>query len=262
MASTKIIIATVPKSDQIQSFKMLAPSRKAEILQQMAAAADAQLGLQSAKSTSCDADPPRKRQRLTHLSPEEKMMRRKLKNRVAAQTARDRKKAQMDDLEGNLGVLDSKNKQLQLENSLLRKRNEALVQENKLLKERLQANTEGKQSVVVLDHGYCMDSTNTTPIKEEADIESPESAALNAPPQQELTRFFLALMSMVLTWGLTTSSSAFLASSTRRPPAEPFSFSETTTRQEEPLCLVTRKSKRNSQDWWGPQQQSWNPSKN
>ncbi|XP_048412335.1 X-box-binding protein 1 isoform X2 [Stegostoma tigrinum] len=49
----------------------------------------------------------RKRQRLTHLSPEEKALRRKLKNRVAAQTARDRKKARMSELEEQVLEMES-----------------------------------------------------------------------------------------------------------------------------------------------------------
>ena len=77
MASTKIIITTVPKSDQIKAFNMLPTSRKAQILQQMAAATDAKLGLQASKPSMPDSNPaPRKRQRLTHLTTEEKMMRR------------------------------------------------------------------------------------------------------------------------------------------------------------------------------------------
>lgn len=79
MASTKIIIATVPKSDQIKAFNMLPASRKAHILQQMAAATDVKLGLQTpnCKTAMPDTNPaPRKRQRLTHLSAEEKMNRR------------------------------------------------------------------------------------------------------------------------------------------------------------------------------------------
>ena len=43
--------------------------------------------------------PARKRANLDHLSPEEKLMRRKLKNRVAAQNARDKKRAKMEDME-------------------------------------------------------------------------------------------------------------------------------------------------------------------
>ncbi|XP_072164032.1 uncharacterized protein [Diadema setosum] len=274
MATTKIIIATVPKSDQVKSFNMLPTSRKAEILQQMAAAADAKLGLQPSKAKVSLTDsnpPPRKRQRLTHLTPEEKMMRRKLKNRVAAQTARDRKKAQMDGLENTASLLEARNKQLQIENTLLRKENQSLADENAQLKRRLQGKTE-ETSVVVLDHGYCVDSTTSSSIhlsvKKEADAEPSEPAALSSPPQQELARRLLTLLSMMLTWSLTMSYLACSASSTKQPRVEPFASSRTpqgSWEQEQPLCLVTKKSKRASsgdQEWWGPQQQSWNPSKN
>ena len=46
--------------------------------------------------------PVRKRANLDHLSPEEKLMRRKLKNRVAAQNARDKKRVKMEDMEAEL----------------------------------------------------------------------------------------------------------------------------------------------------------------
>ncbi|NXH91026.1 XBP1 protein, partial [Edolisoma coerulescens] len=81
--------------------------------------------------------PARKRQRLTHLSPEEKALRRKLKNRVAAQSARDRKKARMTELEQQVVELEEENQKLLRENQLLRERTCTLVRENQELRCRL-----------------------------------------------------------------------------------------------------------------------------
>merc|ERR1712158_247632 len=81
--------------------------------------------------------PARKRANLDHLSPEERMMRRKLKNRVAAQTARDKKKAATDSMEQQLAeakarlqesldanaILMKTNSQLQVENANLQQKN-------------------------------------------------------------------------------------------------------------------------------------------
>ncbi|XP_053850219.1 LOW QUALITY PROTEIN: X-box-binding protein 1 [Vidua macroura] len=81
--------------------------------------------------------PARKRQRLTHLSPEEKALRRKLKNRVAAQSARDRKKARMTELEQQVVELEEENQKLLRENQLLRERTCNLARENQELRSRL-----------------------------------------------------------------------------------------------------------------------------
>ncbi|KAM6219382.1 LOW QUALITY PROTEIN: uncharacterized protein ACDL77_006508 [Rhynchocyon petersi] len=78
----------------------------------------------------------RKQQRLTHLSPE-KVLRRKLKNRVAAQTARDRKKARMSELEQQVVDLEEENQKLLLENQLLREKTRGFIVENQELRQRL-----------------------------------------------------------------------------------------------------------------------------
>ncbi|XP_020732328.2 LOW QUALITY PROTEIN: X-box-binding protein 1 [Odocoileus virginianus] len=91
----------------------------------------------SPEGASGGAPQARKRQRLTHLSPEEKALRRKLKNRVAAQTARDRKKARMSELEQQVVDLEEENQKLLLENQLLREKTHGLVVENQELRQRL-----------------------------------------------------------------------------------------------------------------------------
>jgi len=59
--------------------------------------------------------PVRKRANLDHLSPEERLMRRKLKNRVAAQNARDKKKAQCEDMEKLINQMSEERRKLAAE---------------------------------------------------------------------------------------------------------------------------------------------------
>ncbi|GLD54377.1 X-box-binding protein 1 [Lates japonicus] len=115
-------------------------------------------------SNSSAGPPIRKRQRLTHLSPEEKALRRKLKNRVAAQTARDRKKAKMGELEQQVLELELENQKLHIENRLLREKTNGLLTENEELRQRLGLDTlDTKEKVqVLLSTGNDADGPDTT----------------------------------------------------------------------------------------------------
>merc|ERR1719242_2316318 len=86
--------------------------------------------------------PVRKRANLDHLSPEERLMRRKLKNRVAAQNARDKKKAQCEEMEKMINQMKEDQQKLFEENSRLREFNSKLQLDNASLQEE---NTELKQ---------------------------------------------------------------------------------------------------------------------
>merc|ERR1712209_295330 len=92
--------------------------------------ASASTGLKRPASASAASEAPaRKRANLDHMTPEEKLNRRKLKNRVAAQNARDKKKFKMDEIEEKLKALEEANAKLLLENESLRALNERLMNE-------------------------------------------------------------------------------------------------------------------------------------
>lgn len=73
---------------------------------------------------------PRKRLKLDHLTEEQKIVRRKILNREAAQKARDRKRDLMENLEHNLATVQVENECLRAANRALRSR--FLEQEQKL----------------------------------------------------------------------------------------------------------------------------------
>jgi len=77
--------------------------------------------------------PARKRTNLDHMSSDEKLQRRKLKNRVAAQNARDKKKAYIDELEIHLDDIREQKKLVELERNKLKAENERLSLQNSRL---------------------------------------------------------------------------------------------------------------------------------
>nr|AAI10724.1 Xbp1 protein [Xenopus laevis] len=154
----------------------------------------------SSPESVSNEQPPRKRQRLTHLSSEEKALRRKLKNRVAAQTARDRKKARMSELEQQVIDLEMENEKLLIENQILREKSHGLLTENQELRQRLGLSTlELKKE----EEEESQELNQSRKDKVRPETGSAESAALRlcAPLQQEQAQMSLNLT--VSTWILT-----------------------------------------------------------
>uniref|UniRef100_A0A194AQD9 X-box-binding protein 1 n=1 Tax=Pinctada fucata TaxID=50426 RepID=A0A194AQD9_PINFU len=176
---------------------------------------------------------PRKRRRLTHLTPEEKLMRRKLKNRVAAQTARDRKKALMSDLEVQLAQLQEENKRLQRENNALKSQSGDLAVENAQLKERL--------------------GIEELPIKEEVESHGSAASVVSLPQGQTQTpsRLVNSLITLSLWMSILNTSAPTKEALQKLRLANPQKLSSLSMEQMAPLLK-----------WWGRHQQNWNPSMN
>ena len=120
VAAVQPAVTTMAASTPKISLKRPLPPLRPEAVKPLASSS-------SDEDEQSTAPPVRKRANLDHLSPEEKLMRRKLKNRVAAQNARDKKRAKIDEMEALI-------QQLQDENQMLKELNQKLSQENNQLR--------------------------------------------------------------------------------------------------------------------------------
>lgn len=218
-------------------------------------------------SDSCDK-PRRKRQRLDHLSQEEKVMRRKLKNRVAAQYARDRKKVLVDEMAITISDLRRDKQQLSHDNDRLKNENKELFKEIERLKEALTL-AGGRMSDQVTEK--TTESAALTNDRQPRDqvfpkIRSNSFLAGNQQSAECSSNFFSCLMLTMAS--LTIANSQMKSSST--PTTTSLSHSTKavdrfTKCSVKSLNVDSNKSAgdgdRRDDHRWGSQQQSWNPAK-
>ncbi|XP_034840192.1 X-box-binding protein 1 isoform X2 [Maniola hyperantus] len=184
--------------------------------------------------------PPSRKRRLDHLTWEEKMQRKKLKNRVAAQTSRDRKKAKMDEMESRIQHFMDTNERLIAEVENLKAMNERLLSENTALRSAAAARTVA---------------------------EAPRPAE-SLPQQKEGPPTAIRAARLLLTMCLLSQTS----SQALTPMTTSTSCISSPTPSSRKLVQLLRERLQMSKSgtlesalkelkWWGPQQSNWNPVK-
>uniref|UniRef100_A0A0K2TDY9 X-box-binding protein 1 n=1 Tax=Lepeophtheirus salmonis TaxID=72036 RepID=A0A0K2TDY9_LEPSM len=206
-------------------------------------------------------NPVRKRANLDHLSTEEKLLRRKLKNRVAAQNARDKKRVRMDDMEDEIRALRERNEKLEKENARLRELQARLEVPSEILDDcSLSATTtfelplspatsssseEEELSTIIVETPESMPSL---PAERVYDLQQKGRATIVGP----LLLLWTLLLSLAKQKKLTTTVSKRLHTSSHLPLPHP---------QCPPLppSLHLKEKKMHHPLWWGPRQKAWNP---
>lgn len=241
---------------------------------------------------------PGRKRKLDHLTQEEKIQRKKLKNRVAAQTSRDRKKKQMEEMSVTVERQEKELSQLRAKCEQLKTKCEKLEKENRKLKAQ---NLSSKQLHVVThsipeEHKYTRsfveDTTKvdencvgTVVIKTEGPAASSEPLQkvlkMNTVTTEKLSKKYVqqhimnvkALLKVIMLCLLYKNSSKTSTSSTTSrslPKALSQNFSPV-SRQilQRAIAQLPKMKAMNSScldQWWridrlGPQNKEWNPPK-
>ena len=224
------------------------------------------------KESDCDSPPPRKRANLDHLTPEEKLMRRKLKNRVAAQNARDKKRAKMEDMDVTIFDLKDQVRRLQEENKRLEAVSNRLLSENQALrlghgiKEEMPLSPASSipsprsESSMSSSSSSTHDQTIVVP-RPSAPAEHTQNGLLQQDQGRRPAVEALA-MATCLFW---TCMAKATSAEEETPPAITTASAEEAASTEETISQQQREIRSASvplkKRWWGPQQRSWAPAK-
>lgn len=211
---------------------------------------------------------PRKRKRLDNLTQEERCLRRKLKNRVAAQTARDRKKARMTELEEIVGQLESENEAFRIENGDLVDHVNSLQDENTELRNRLGLSPPGSPSGVITSLTPVASPQTVEQVMIKTEPESLEHASLfvSLPQKPQLILGLSLIMACMMT---NYSLTSFLACLTTLPVKTLLNFSQSKKTDQcahaeevlssKNLAPIKKSHQPPTTKTWGREQNSWSP---
>lgn len=211
-----------------------------------------------------------KKRRLDHLTWEEKLQRKKLKNRVAAQTSRDRKKAKLDELEETVRTLKERNEILTQECTMLKSQNESLLSETKRLRrerevgnmsEQLCSSCQARVGCPVPSLGSAVSPHN--PLPQGGTVQSASSLTLTpgaAILLKILTLYLLSKNCLEISKGMTTlndSKSLQKAFCEKLPQKwKQILIDQMNKCQSRKIPL---KNLTIQKEWWGRHQKMWKP---
>lgn len=210
------------------------------------------------KSEDLSSAPRAKKRRLDHLTWEEKVQRKKLKNRVAAQTSRDRKKAKMEEMEQALQELFYKNEELMKECKELRNANKRLTEENSQLHKQKCNCSCNQTRPVEYDVEKQGSAASSVPLPKGSDTYS--ATALKTQTVTALWKIVLAcLLYQTCSMNSTKTSTLTLWSNLHRASYKisPLIWKQLLKKQIVKNQTIIEKTI-NSQ-WWGRHQKNWNP---
>lgn len=188
------------------------------------------------------------------------MYRKKLKNRVAAQTSRDRKKARMDDLEASVTEMAQ-------ELEAMRRLNERMEAENVLLKQQLQdaQATNAALLETLLEKEKCACSKNQKSNNQVAPVSFPSTLSRPAEsmrhpllkgPEGKRADNLKRLTILLMAYLLSPNSSPISDLTKICQTLETWSDSlKASYKRPLPMNRILRERSK----WWGKHQKSWNP---
>jgi len=245
-------------------------------------------------SKSQDGPVRGKKRRLDHLTWEEKIQRKKLKNRVAAQTSRDRKKAKMDIMEQTIDDLTEKAEILQNKCHTLEVINESLLAKNqkldnevqelgkqlKVLQQQLEEQKLYTSNVDMKSNSINLDTNNSNrsavsiyPLPKGMELKSILLDHMKPQQNKKISKDrvvpapLLKIIMLCLLYKICSKTSMLTNSKTTMLKNLPNFYSQASQKTwreiiQKAATLMPKVQAKQSDcldEWWGPHQNAWNP---